>query len=958
MANHDHVADLYYGRTDQVETQNACRDRIHWLCGKVAGGRVLDVGCSQGISSIILAREGHRVVGIDIEAAALSDAQTCLEREPDMVRHRVSFQQADAYRVKFDEGSFHSVILGQVLEHLVHPDDLLQRIHRWLRPGGRLVVSVPLGFHPFHDHKRTFYLMGLLELLSNRFSVIEVAVLHCRHLCCVAVKPKSGQEPKAPSLEMLRKWAFDCDRALEEKQRRDHTEKLLSENARKQTQKRLSAIRAETITPRTLSRQLEKAQKDLATERHALAMERPRRQRAERQAVYLLNQLEEVRHVLDVRMNEVRYRLGDAFVRAATPSWDTLLLPYRFVSLLVEGVKKSRARRQAEKAAVATAATTANRPRSENEVTSGRPRPRPLPDWLSPLEGAPELEEPYSITPADQTIRKGLPIAGVMDEFSWRAWQHEADLYTFTPATWRTVLEAKPPRVLLVESTWHGIEDAWHFQVRDLGGRPDKIRRYALPEIVEWCRKRDIPTVFYNKEDPPNFEFFIDAAKLFDYVFTSDANCIEDYHERVGHDRVFALPFAAQPRIHNPIETAERRGSVCFAGTWYKHRHAKRRDSAEALLKPALDFGLCIFDRMAGSPSENYRWPEIYEPAIYGALSYAQIVEAYKRFKVFLNINSVSDSPTMFARRVFELLASGTPVLSSQSRGIENILGADLVPMASDERSSRTLLAKLIEDDEYRERLALLGQRKVFSEQTYTHRLQTILETIGLDHAPIEPPTITLLAAVQRPADTDSALDHFRRQQYARRRLILCAIDPESAAHTRDAAAQGEQIGVVLDQDAGWGELLHRAIATCTSGWVAVMRSGDCYGPQYLTDYANATLYVDVSAIGKQRYHAAEDGEDVSIVGDGRDYRFVTEVCPWTLCLPIQCARERSEPLRGCKSVFEFWDRLMRSLNHVYSADRFNYVRRMASQCASAGTSRATPSLHDGEAGRFAAALV
>ena len=127
--------------------------------------------------------------------------------------------------------------------------------------------------------------------------------------------------------------------------------------------------------------------------------------------------------------------------------------------------------------------------------------------------------------------------------------------------------------MLLVESAWSGLNNSWYFQIRDLGERRDAIKYYAIPDVVAWCRQHDVPTVFYNKEDPPNFDVFINAAKQFDFVFTSDANCIPDYRKHVGHERVFALPFAAQPRIHNPIMTADRTGSVCFAGTWYSLRH-------------------------------------------------------------------------------------------------------------------------------------------------------------------------------------------------------------------------------------------------------------------------------------------------------------------------------------------------------------------------------------------------
>ena len=52
--------------------------------------------------------------------------------------------------------------------------------------------------------------------------------------------------------------------------------------------------------------------------------------------------------------------------------------------------------------------------------------------------------------------------------------------------------------------------------------------------MLNYCRSRGIPTVFWNKEDPPHFDDFIGAAKEFDFVFTTDADCVPMYREALG----------------------------------------------------------------------------------------------------------------------------------------------------------------------------------------------------------------------------------------------------------------------------------------------------------------------------------------------------------------------------------------------------------------------------------------
>ena len=80
-----------------------------------------------------------------------------------------------------------------------------------------------------------------------------------------------------------------------------------------------------------------------------------------------------------------------------------------------------------------------------------------------------------------------------------------------------------------------------------------------------------------------------------------------------------------------------------------------------------------IFSRQLGGNAE-YQFPEPLDPHVVGSLTYAQTLSAYRAYKVFLNVNSVIDSPSMCARRIFEISASGTPVVSAPSQAIAQFL--------------------------------------------------------------------------------------------------------------------------------------------------------------------------------------------------------------------------------------------------------------------------------------------
>ena len=187
----------------------------------------------------------------------------------------------------------------------------------------------------------------------------------------------------------------------------------------------------------------------------------------------------------------------------------------------------------------------------------------------------------------------------------------DCDLLRIDSEGWAEALEAHEPHLLLVESTWQGNNGSWQYMVASYT-HPDYIGLPNLRALIAACRERDIPTVFWNKEDPVHFERFKEAAALFDYVFTSDANCIDRYAalEREGTGPISALQFAAQPRVHNPIGApAERKPSPVFAGAYYRDRHIDRQTSLQMLLDAAMPFGLQIYDRRFGLGGQGLRVP-------------------------------------------------------------------------------------------------------------------------------------------------------------------------------------------------------------------------------------------------------------------------------------------------------------------------------------------------------------
>jgi spore maturation protein CgeB len=327
--------------------------------------------------------------------------------------------------------------------------------------------------------------------------------------------------------------------------------------------------------------------------------------------------------------------------------------------------------------------------------------------------------------------RKRLNITSVLDAFTSACLSPECNLVPVRPTNWHRELLDQKIDMLFVESAWHGNNNAWDYRIASYEKPPGN----ELLDIIKWARKYDIPTVFWNKEDPPNFDRFIKRAADFDYVFTTDENCIERYRKVIPKSaHISALPFAAQPSIHNPILEQSRLNAASFAGTYYADDYEPRRMSMDMLLRSAAKYGLDIFDRMynvTGAEKKRFEFPADLQSCIRGSLSYDEMIKAYRRYRVGLNVNSVSDSPTMFSRRVFELLACGTPVVSTESLGISKIFKG-IVPTVANIFEADIVMHQLMTDAYAWLASSVRGMRTVFKSHTYQHRLNEVAKITGL----------------------------------------------------------------------------------------------------------------------------------------------------------------------------------------------------------------------------------
>ncbi len=98
--------------------------------------RILDVGCGLGKVTVILAKKGLDVVGIDISPKLIK-----LAREK-ALKNKVNVPFEVTKLSKFDVGEkFDAVLFAGVLEHIEDEERMIQDAKRVLKDGGKIVIT-------------------------------------------------------------------------------------------------------------------------------------------------------------------------------------------------------------------------------------------------------------------------------------------------------------------------------------------------------------------------------------------------------------------------------------------------------------------------------------------------------------------------------------------------------------------------------------------------------------------------------------------------------------------------------------------------------------------------------------------------------------------------------------------------------------------------------------------------
>lgn len=124
---------------------------------RLAGRRVLEIGCGMGLHSELMARAGAHVTSIDLSPTSVE----ATSRRAALKNLSIDVRQMDAVKLEFDDETFDFVWSWGVIHHSSHTGRIIKEIHRVLKPGGEVRVMVyNLEGMPAYITLLTRYMLG------------------------------------------------------------------------------------------------------------------------------------------------------------------------------------------------------------------------------------------------------------------------------------------------------------------------------------------------------------------------------------------------------------------------------------------------------------------------------------------------------------------------------------------------------------------------------------------------------------------------------------------------------------------------------------------------------------------------------------------------------------------------------------------------------------------------------
>jgi len=144
----DHIA-----RGKSAQATDLIIERRHRMVQPFMEGRrgtLLDFGCGTGDQTLLFLDDFEHIVGVDVDTASIEKFKHTVSTRN--LAARIEIVEYDGRTLPLADASVDFAISFEVLEHVLDERRALDELHRVLKPGARLAMSVPNRWWVFETH--------------------------------------------------------------------------------------------------------------------------------------------------------------------------------------------------------------------------------------------------------------------------------------------------------------------------------------------------------------------------------------------------------------------------------------------------------------------------------------------------------------------------------------------------------------------------------------------------------------------------------------------------------------------------------------------------------------------------------------------------------------------------------------------------------------------------------------
>jgi 2-polyprenyl-3-methyl-5-hydroxy-6-metoxy-1,4-benzoquinol methylase len=160
-----------------TDASNAKKKQV--VLEHLAKSVVLDAGCGKGVFSLEAAKNGFRVIAVDLSKKQLKLAKDLFDLE----EIDIPVICCSLSNLPFGKETFNSVICCDVIEHVTKISSSFSELHRVLTKGGRVCITTPNGYGPYGIIYDGCFRLPIMAVVSETSRALRRKEIETYHVC-------------------------------------------------------------------------------------------------------------------------------------------------------------------------------------------------------------------------------------------------------------------------------------------------------------------------------------------------------------------------------------------------------------------------------------------------------------------------------------------------------------------------------------------------------------------------------------------------------------------------------------------------------------------------------------------------------------------------------------------------------------------------------------------------------